>query len=179
MEKHPEITEKNSNHHPPSPHGAAPFSGLVAARLFPMDKSAAAAIHTAASPNLETCHVHFAYPARLTGAAHPRHAEVAQGRVVTVSVEKMSFDKPVKTGDTICIHAELLRVGRSSLDIKLEVWARQLVGAYEAERQLVTEGVFRYVAVDEARQPREVPEHPLFFTRRPDGTAQVHPLVTT
>ena len=92
-------------------------------------------------------------------------SEIAKGRTVTVSVEKMSFDKPVKVGDTICVHAELLRVGTSSMDIKLEVWARQLVGAYEAERQLVTEGVFRYVAVDENRRPRRVPDNPLFFAR--------------
>ena len=71
----------------------------------------------------------------------------------------------VRMGDTICVHAELLRVGNSSMDIKLEVWARQLVGAYEAERQLVTEGLFRYVAVDENRKPRRVPDNPLFFTR--------------
>ena len=92
-------------------------------------------------------------------------SEISRGRTVTVSVEKMSFDKPVRMGDTICIHAELIRVGSSSMDIKLEVWARQLVGAYEAERQLVTEGVFRYVAVDENRRPRRVPDNPLFFTR--------------
>lgn len=92
-------------------------------------------------------------------------SEISKGRTVTVSVEKMSFDKPVRVGDTICIHAELLRVGSSSMDIRLEVWARQLVDAYEAERQLVTEGVFRYVAVDENRRPRRVPDNPLFFTR--------------
>ena len=92
-------------------------------------------------------------------------SEISMGRTVTVSVEKMSFDKPVRMGDTICVHAELLRVGNSSMDIKLEVWARQLVGAYEAQRQLVTEGVFRYVAVDENRRPRRVPDNPSFFTR--------------
>jgi acyl-CoA thioesterase YciA len=92
-------------------------------------------------------------------------SEVAQGRVVTVSVDKMVFEKPVRMGDTICIHADLLRVGNSSMDIKLEVWARQLVGAYEAGRQLVTEGVFCYVAVDEQRKPRRVPDNPLFFNR--------------
>lgn len=92
-------------------------------------------------------------------------SEIAKGRTVTVSVEKMSFDKPVKVGDTVCIYAELQRVGTSSMDIKLEVWARQLVGAYEAERQLVTEGLFRYVAVDEHRRPRKVPDNPLFFKR--------------
>jgi acyl-CoA thioesterase YciA len=92
-------------------------------------------------------------------------SEVAQGRTVTVSVDKMVFQKPVRMGDTICVHAELLQVGNSSMDIKLEVWARQLVGAYEAQRQLVTEGVFRYVAVDAQRKPRRVPDNPNFFSR--------------
>ncbi len=92
-------------------------------------------------------------------------SEIAKGRTVTVCVEKMVFGKPVRVGDTICIHAELQKVGNSSLDIRLEVWARQLVGAYEAHRQLVTEGVFRYVALDENGKPRRVPDNPLFFQR--------------
>lgn len=92
-------------------------------------------------------------------------SEVSKGRVVTVSVDKMVFEKPVQMGDTICVHAELLRVGNSSMDIKLEVWARQLVGVYEAERELVTEGVFRYVALDEKGKPRKVPDNPHFFKR--------------
>lgn len=92
-------------------------------------------------------------------------SEIARGRTVTVSVEKMVFEKPVRVGDTICVYAELARVGRTSLDIKLEVWARQLVGAYEADRQLVTEGVFRYVALDEHGKPRVIEENPSFFTR--------------
>ena len=92
-------------------------------------------------------------------------SEVAQGRTVTVTVNKMVFKRPIRVGDTICVHAELLHVGRSSLDIKLEVWARQLVGAYEAERELVTEGVFRYIAIDDHGKPRRVPDNPQFFTR--------------
>ena len=51
------------------------------------------------------------------------------------------------------------------MDIKLEVWPRQLVGAYEAEPQLVTEGVFRYIAVDEHGRPLRVPDNPQFFSR--------------
>lgn len=92
-------------------------------------------------------------------------SEIARGRTVTVSVEKMVFEKPVRVGDTICVYAELARVGRTSLDIKLEVWARQLAGAYEADRQLVTEGVFRYVALDEHGKPRVIEENPAFFAR--------------
>lgn len=92
-------------------------------------------------------------------------SEIARGRTVTVSVEKMAFEKPVRVGDTICVYAELLRVGTTSMDIRLEVWARQLVGAYEADRQLVTEGVFRYVAVDATGKPRPVPDNPEYFRR--------------
>ncbi len=66
----------------------------------------------------------------------------AQGRTVTVSVDKMVFERPVRVGQAIGMHAELLHVGTSSMDIKLEVWARRLLGAYEAEHQLVTEGLF-------------------------------------
>lgn len=92
-------------------------------------------------------------------------AEVAQGRTVTVSVDDIVFRRPVRVGDTVCVYAKLLQVGNSSLDIRLEVWARQLLGAFEAERQLVTEGVFRYVAIDEEGKPRRVADNPGFFTR--------------
>ena len=68
-------------------------------------------------------------------------SEVAQGRAVTVTVDKMVFAMPVRVGQAICVHAELLRVGNSSMDIKLEVWARHLLGVYQAERQLVTEAL--------------------------------------
>lgn len=92
-------------------------------------------------------------------------AEVARGRAVTVSVDKVVFRRPVSVGDTICVHAELERVGTSSMDIKLEVWARGLVHIYESEREFVAEGVFRYVAVDENDRPRPIEDNPDFFTR--------------
>jgi acyl-CoA thioesterase YciA len=98
-------------------------------------------------------------------------SEVAKGRTVTVTVERMVFENPIRVGDTICVHAKLLHVGDSSMDIKLEVWARQLVDAYEAERQLVTEGIFRYVAVDDRGRPRRVPDNPQFFSRKEDSSA--------
>ena len=92
-------------------------------------------------------------------------AEVAQGRAVTVSVDQVVFHRPVAVGDTICVHAGLARVGRTSMDIKLEVWARGLVHIYEPEREFVAEGVFRYVAMDEANRPRPIEDNPDFFTR--------------
>ncbi len=103
--------------------------------------------------------------------------EVAQGRTVTISVDHVVFRRPVSVGDTVCIHAELMRVGRSSLDVKLEVWARGLVNIYESEREFVTEGVFRYVALDDEGKPRPIPDNPPFFSREPGEREWTNPVM--
>lgn len=84
-------------------------------------------------------------------------AEVSRGRAVTVAVNDVVFHKPLDMGDTICVHAEVVRIGRSSMDLHLEVWARGLVQTYDAERELVAEGTYRFVAVDADGRPRPVP----------------------
>jgi acyl-CoA thioesterase YciA len=94
--------------------------------------------------------------------------QVAGSRTVTVTIDKMVFKRPVHVGDTIGIYAELLGVGNSSMDVQLEVWAKALPEDYAAERHLVTEGLFRYVSIDENRRPRRVPDNPQFFTRSGD-----------
>jgi acyl-CoA thioesterase YciA len=91
--------------------------------------------------------------------------EVARGRTVTVSVDQMVFQVPLHVGDTIAIYAELLQVGNSSIDIRLEVWAKPFPGEYVAERHLVTEGIFRYVAIDDQGRPRKVPDNSEFLSR--------------
>ena len=88
--------------------------------------------------------------------------EVSRGRVVTVTVDKMTFLRPVLVGDTICVYANVLQIGNSSMDVKLEVWAKDLLEEFEEQRHIVTEGVFRYVAVDETGQPRPIPDNPRF-----------------
>ncbi len=88
--------------------------------------------------------------------------EVARGRVVTVTVDKMAFVQPVQVGDTICVYGSVIHIGNSSMDIKLEVWAKDLVEEFEAQRHLVTEAVFRYVAIDKDRRPRRIPDNPQY-----------------
>ncbi|TIN59863.1 MAG: acyl-CoA thioesterase, partial [Mesorhizobium sp.] len=44
-----------------------------------------------------------------------RAAERAKGRVVTAAVKEMSFAKPMKIGDTLCIYTHVERVGRTSM----------------------------------------------------------------
>ncbi len=85
--------------------------------------------------------------------------EVARGRVVTITVDKMTFVRPIRIGDTICVYGDVLHIGNSSMDIKLEVWAKDLAEEFDQQRHLVTEAVFRYVAIGEDRRPRRIPEN--------------------
>jgi acyl-CoA thioesterase YciA len=68
----------------------------------------------------------------------------------------MTFHKPVFVGDVACCYTDVERVGRTSIDIRVQVWV--IRGAHSGERVKVTEGLFTYVAVDEERQPRPIPQ---------------------
>ena len=70
----------------------------------------------------------------------------ARGRVVTVAVDGMTFIRPVKVGDVLCVYAALERVGRTSMRIKVEAWARRF---RTAERDKVTAATFTFVAIDD------------------------------
>ena len=72
----------------------------------------------------------------------------SQSRVATVAVESMCFHLPVKVGQVVCCYTNILRVGRTSMRIKIEVWVMGM--PYKDSRVKVTEGVFTYVAIDEA-----------------------------
>jgi acyl-CoA thioesterase YciA len=78
----------------------------------------------------------------------------AHGRVATVAVDAMTFHKPVFVGDVVSVYAEIQRVGRTSLQVHVQTWARRARGDIE---ERVTEGTFTYVAIDESRRPRAVP----------------------
>ena len=80
----------------------------------------------------------------------------AQGPVVTVAVNSFVFREPVFVGDIVSFYARVLKVGRTSITVDVEVFAqRGRRGAAEAVK--VTEAQLTYVAVDEKRQPRPVP----------------------
>ena len=80
-------------------------------------------------------------------------AERAGGRVATVSIEAMKFLRPVSVGDEVSCYCSLGEVGGSSVAVRIETWARQR-GGTPAEK--VTEGVFTYVAIDDAGHPRDI-----------------------
>jgi acyl-CoA thioesterase YciA len=77
----------------------------------------------------------------------------AEGVVVTVAVTNIAFLQPVKVGDAVCCYTDLVRVGRSSITLNVEVWVlRQGLG----DRVKVTEAEFTFVAVDERGRPRRI-----------------------
>jgi acyl-CoA thioesterase YciA len=76
------------------------------------------------------------------------------GRVVTVAVEAMSFIRPVKVGDVLCVYTEVEKVGRTSLRIHIEAWARRF---QQAIREKVTDATFTFVAIDDLGKPRAIP----------------------
>ena len=78
----------------------------------------------------------------------------SRGRVVTVAVDGMTFIRPVKVGDVLCVYAAVERVGHTSMRILVEAWARRF---RTGTRDKVTAATFTFVAIDEAGRPRPVP----------------------
>ncbi|WP_419827222.1 acyl-CoA thioesterase [Sphingomonas sp.] len=74
-------------------------------------------------------------------------------RVVTVRVEAVEFLKPVSVGDDVSVFCRLDQEGDTSIAVAIEVWARARTS--DAPHK-VTEGVFRYVALNEDGKPTTV-----------------------
>jgi acyl-CoA thioesterase YciA len=77
----------------------------------------------------------------------------AQGPVATVAIDGMEFIAPIHLRDLISVYAEVERVGRTSMKVRIEVVATRNRGASEVK---VTEGLFTFVALDEHNRPRAV-----------------------
>ncbi len=75
--------------------------------------------------------------------AHRHHP----GRVVTVAMDKIEFHRPVYVGDLVSFFATTLRLGRTSITVKVSVWADRRF--MSGERVHVTEAQVTMVAVDE------------------------------
>ena len=78
----------------------------------------------------------------------------ARGRVATVAVDGMEFHLPVNVGDRVSCYADIVRVGRTSITVRVETFARRRQGG---ETVKVTAGTFVYVALNADGRPRRVP----------------------
>jgi acyl-CoA thioesterase YciA len=80
-------------------------------------------------------------------------SKIARGRCVTIAVDAMTFRKPVFVGDVVCVYASSIRIGTTSITVRVEAW---VIRRNETRRILVTEGNFTYVAVDANGRARPV-----------------------
>lgn len=83
----------------------------------------------------------------------------ARGRVATVAVNSFVFKQPVFVGDVVSFYASIVKVGRTSITVDVAVYAQR--GLRQGGDEIcikVTEAVLTYVAVDENRRPRVVPQ---------------------
>ena len=81
--------------------------------------------------------------------------ERAQGRVVTVKVDSMTFIGPMKVGDVLEVFTEVESIGRTSMKIHIEAFAQRFQTTL---REKVTDATFTFVAVDDTGRPRPIPQ---------------------
>lgn len=79
----------------------------------------------------------------------------ARNRVVTASVEAMSFLLPVAVGDEVSFYGEVISIGRTSMKVHIEAWRRRRA---DEEEFKVTEATFTLVAMGADRKPAPIPE---------------------
>ncbi len=90
----------------------------------------------------------------LAGSVVP--GRYTQGRMATVAVNEFIFKQPVRVGDILSFFSKVVRIGRTSITVKIEVYAERHFkqGVYAK----VTEALLTYVAIDEQGKPREIPK---------------------
>ena len=79
---------------------------------------------------------------------------VAKGRVATIAVNSFVFKQPVFVGDIVSFYSDVVRIGRTSITVSVEVFSQHRSSPETATK--VTEAVLTYVAVDDNRRPRVV-----------------------
>ena len=83
------------------------------------------------------------------GAAVLAH-ECSHQRMTTVAIDKMVFISPVYVGDVVSCYAKVIKKGRTSVGISVQVWVDRLG---DEGIQKVTEGLFTFVCIDDNGRP--------------------------
>ncbi|MCX7249463.1 MAG: acyl-CoA thioesterase [Burkholderiales bacterium] len=89
----------------------------------------------------------------LAGSVIP--ARYTRGRMATVAVNEFIFKQPVRVGDILTFFSKLVRIGRTSITVKVEVYAERF--SAQGHYVKVTEASLTYVAIDEQGRPRPIP----------------------
>ena len=79
----------------------------------------------------------------------------AKGRVATVAVESFLFKQPISAGDLVSFYADIVKVGRTSITVDVQVFAER--NPTKAMVVKVTEAIITYVALNADGSKRELP----------------------
>jgi acyl-CoA thioesterase YciA len=82
-------------------------------------------------------------------------ARYARGRMATVAVNQFVFKQPVSVGDLLSFYSRVLRVGKTSITVHVEVYAERNPAAPQIVK--VTDANLTYVAIDGEGRPRDIP----------------------
>lgn len=74
-------------------------------------------------------------------------------QVVTVSTDRIDFTKPIPAGTLIELVGKVVRVGRTSLDVEVEIFLEHM---HDDHRESAIKGVFKFVALGEDKKPTPV-----------------------
>lgn len=75
--------------------------------------------------------------------------------VVTASVDNISFENPIKLGNTVHIEARISRAFNTSMEIYLRVWGEDFLQKFKYKSN---EAYYTFVALDPNRKPMPVPQ---------------------
>ena len=75
--------------------------------------------------------------------------------VVTASVDNISFESPIKLGNTVHIEARVTRAFSTSMEVHLKVWGEDFIQQF---RYKSNEAYYTFVALDPNRKPKVVPQ---------------------
>jgi acyl-CoA thioesterase YciA len=88
----------------------------------------------------------------LAGAVLP--ARYVQGRIATVAVNEFVFKQPVKVGDILSFFSRIVRIGNTSITVRVEVFAERI--RQQGSYLKVTQANITYVAIDDNGQPKTI-----------------------
>ena len=83
------------------------------------------------------------------------HRRTSMPRFVTVAMREVIFHQPVFVGDLVSFYAETIRIGTTSITIRVVVETERQ-GGTSRDRVRVTEAEVVYVAVDENRKKTKI-----------------------
>ena len=75
--------------------------------------------------------------------------------VVTASVDNISFENPIKLGNTVHIEAKVTRAFNTSMEVHMRVWGEDFQHQYKYKSN---KAYYTFVALDPNRKPRRVPQ---------------------